>query len=193
MPATDPRQWTVDMVHSLPDDGNRYEVVEGTLLVSPAPSWLHQNAVGRLYALLLEYANAAAFHVLVAPAAVTWSPRTELQPDVLVVPFVEGRPPTRFEDAGVLVLAVEVVSPSSMRTDRFVKRREYQKRGVAEYWIVDPLGRSVERWRPEDDEPEILFESLAWQPDPEVAPLVLDLAAYFRVVHGELLSERPPR
>jgi hypothetical protein len=84
--------------------------------------------------------------------------------------------PSRFEDVGVLTLAVEVVSPSTMRVDRFVKRREYQTRGVPEYWIVDPTGRSVERWRPGDEEPDILFDTLAWQPNPDVAPLTIDLA-----------------
>jgi len=185
MPATHPGEWTVDMVHALPDDGNRYEVIEGELLVSPAPAWLHQGAVGRLYVLLLEYASRVGFHVLVAPAAVTWSSRTEVQPDVLAVPLVEGRLPARFEDVGVLTLAVEVLSPSTTRADRFVKRREYQKRGVPEYWIVDPVGRFVERWQPGDEEPDILFESLTWQPNPDAPPLVINLADYFHTVHGE--------
>lgn len=185
MPATDSREWTVAMVHSLPDDGNRYEVIDGMLLVSPAPAWLHQEAVGRLYVMLLSYVGGAGFHTLVAPAAVRWSPRTEAQPDVLVVPLVNARPPASFEDVGVLTLAVEVLSPSTTRADRFVKRREYQERRVAEYWIVDPVGRSMERWRPGDTRPEVLFDVLSWQPNPQVAPLVIDLAAYFRSVHGE--------
>jgi Uma2 family endonuclease len=185
MPATHGSEWTVEMVHALPDDGNRYEVIEGELLVSPSPTWLHQRAVGQLYVLLLEYASQAGHDVLVAPAAVTWSARTEVQPDVLAVPLVEGRMPSRFEDVGVLTLAVEVLSPSTMRVDRFVKRREYQKREVPEYWIVDPMGRLVERWRPADEEPDILFDSIAWQPNPDVAPLTIDLEAFFRSIHGE--------
>lgn len=185
MPAIDSRGWTVAMVHSLPDDGNRYEVIEGTLLVSPAPSLLHQSAVLELAALLLAYAKGAGLTVHVAPAAVTWSDRTEVQPDVLAIPLVDGRPAARFEDVGRLSLAVEVLSPTTLRADRFMKRREYQKRGVPEYWIVDPVGRSLERWRQQDEEPEILFETLSWQPNPDVSPLVIDLAAYFRSVHGE--------
>jgi len=185
MPAAHSSEWTVDMVHALPDDGNRYEVIEGELLVSPTPSLLHQSAVLHLAALLLPYARQAAVTVHVAPAAVTWSDRTEVQPDVLAIPLVNGRPAVRFEDAGVLLLAVEVLSPSTTRTDRFAKRRAYQKRGVPEYWIVDPVGRLVERWRPGDEEPDIFFDSLTWQPNPDVAPLMIDLGGYFRAVHGE--------
>jgi Uma2 family endonuclease len=177
--------WTVELVHELPDDGNRYEVLDGVLLVSPAPSLMHQRAVGRLYAILLPYVPSVGLEVLVAPAAVTWSERTELQPDVLALPLLNGKLAQRFEDVGVLGLAVEVLSPSTVRTDRFTKRREYQRRGVPEYWIVDPASRSVERWRPRDEDPEILLETLLWQPNPDTPALTIDLQAYFRAVHGE--------
>jgi len=177
--------WTVDKVHELPDDGNRYEVIDGVLLVSPAPSLTHQRAVLELGALLMPYVRSVGLEVLVAPVGVTWSATTEVQPDVLALPLLHGRLAERFEDVGVLALAVEVLSPSTMRTDRFVKRREYQRRGVPEYWIVDPAQRCVERWRPGDEDPEILFESLTWQPQSDVAGLTIDLAAYFRAVHGE--------
>ncbi len=173
------------MVHALPDDGNRYEVIDGELLVSPAPSLLHQAAVVELTILLSNYAKAAGLRVYVAPAAVTWSDRTELQPDVLAIPLAGGKPAKRFEDVGILTLAVEVLSPSTMRVDRSTKRREYQRRGVNEFWIVDPHARSIERWRPNDKEPEILFDTISWQPDPGIPPLVLDLAQYFREVHDE--------
>jgi hypothetical protein len=56
---------------------------------------------------------------------------------------------------------------------------------VPEYWIVDTALRCVERWRPGDEDPEILFDILTWQPQSDVAPLTIDLAAYFRAVHGE--------
>lgn len=184
MPA--PRtEWTVDMVHELPDDGNRYEVVRGTLLVSPSPTWLHQEAAVRLFMLLDPYARTAGLHVIIAPAAVTWSSDTEVQPDVFVVPLVNGRRPARFEEVGEVALAVEVLSPSTARADRFIKRRELQARGVPEYWIVDTANRLFERWRPGDEEPEILFESIEWQPKAEAPQLVIDLKSYFARVHGE--------
>ena len=82
--------WTVEMLHELPDDGNRYEILKGALLVSPAPSWLHQRAVGELHYLLKAHAAGLELQVLMAPAAVSWDPQTELQPDLLVVPSPSG-------------------------------------------------------------------------------------------------------
>ncbi len=84
-----------------------------------------------------------------------------------------------------LVLAVEVISPSSIRADRYIKRRLYQEEGVEEYWIVEPSMRVVERWRPADEEPEVVAQSLEWRTRQAGEPLVVDLAAYFRRVHGE--------
>ncbi len=129
--------------------------------------------------------RACALECLVAPAEVTFSPRRSVQPDLLVVPTIDGRGAARFEDVGRLVLAVEVISPSTARSDRHRKRKLYQSEAVPEYWIVDPAARFVERWRPGDEEPEILVESLSWQPDADRAPLVIDLAAYFRSVNWE--------
>jgi Uma2 family endonuclease len=155
------------------------------MLVSPSPAPVHQRAIAELFRLIDPYASRLGFEVFFAPAAITWSPNTEVQPDLLVVPDVAGQPIERFEEAQDLALAVEVLSASSLRADRFTKRREYQRRGVLEYWIIDPTGRSIERWRPIDEEPEILFERMPWQPRADSAPLVIDVARYFRSVHRE--------
>jgi Uma2 family endonuclease len=180
-PHTD---WTVEMVRALPDDGNRYEVIDGELLVSPSPSRLHQRAAGELFVILHAYLAGTDLEVLFAPFAVTWSARTEVQPDLLVAPSAHLRPLRYGEGASVLELVVEVLSPSSARTDRHRKRRLYQSQGVPEYWIVDPGSRLFERWRPGDEEPEVLLASLAWQPVAEREPLLIDLDAYFDAVHG---------
>ena len=192
MPAPPPivpdisrRDWTVEERNSLPDDGNRYEVVDGELLVTPAPTFRHQRAALRLAQLLAPYCDRLGIECVVAPADVTFSPRTVVEPDLFVIPLIDGRPASRFEDVGRLVLAVEVVSPASARADRYVKRRFYQSEGVPEYWIVDTSDRFVERWRPEDESPEIVTESLAWLPREDAEQLVIDLPAYFRQVHGE--------
>jgi Uma2 family endonuclease len=73
-----------------------------------------------------------------------------------------------------------VVSPSSARYDRGLKRRAYQRAGVSEYGTVDPEARIVERWRPGDQRPEILLYTLTWHPEQELEPLVLDLGLLFR-------------
>ncbi|HPV76951.1 MAG TPA: Uma2 family endonuclease [Gemmatimonadaceae bacterium] len=192
MPASPPllpdrsrRDWTVDEVRALPDDGNRYEVIDGELFVTPAPSWLHQQAAMEFLFLVRPYAHRCALDCYIAPAEVAFSPRRSVEPDLFVVPRMDGRRATHFEEVQRLVLAVEVISPSSARADRYRKRHLYQSEDVPEYWIVDPDARFVERWRPGDDAPEILVESLAWTPQEDVEPLVIDLAAYFRRVHGE--------
>ena len=192
MPASPPllpdrsrRDWTVDEVRALPDDGNRYEVIDGDLLVTPAPSWLHQQAAMEFLFLVRPYAHRCALDCYIAPAEVAFSPRRSVEPDLFVVPRMDGRRATHFEEVQRLVLAVEVISPSSARADRYRKRHLYQSEDVPEYWIVDPDARFVERWRPGDDAPEIVVESLAWTPQEDVEPLVIDLAALFRRVHGE--------
>jgi Uma2 family endonuclease len=192
MPASPPllpdrsrRDWTVDEVRALPDDGNRYEVIDGELLVTPAPSWLHQQAAMEFLFLVRPYAHRCALDCYIAPAEVAFSPRRSVEPDLFVVPRMDGRRATHFEEVQRLVLAVEVISPSSARADRYRKRHLYQSEDVPEYWIVDPDARFVERWRPGDDAPEIVVESLAWTPQEDVEPLVIDLAALFRRVHGE--------
>ena len=186
MPAITKRtDWTVEEVHAIPDDGNRVEVLDGELLVTPAPSWVHQDVVLEFVKWLVPYVDAVGMRLLFAPAGVAWGPRTELQPDIFVFPQLLGRRAQRFEDVGLLTLAIEVVSPSSARADRFSKRREYQRRGVAEYWIADPEARLVERWRPQDDKPEVLFERLVWQPREDQPALVIDLAELFHRVYGD--------
>jgi len=184
--ATPQKLWTVEEVHALPEDGNRYEVVDGELLVTPAPSWRHGTAskllLVRLHAYATEQGVGDVYH---APADVPYGPRTAVQPDLFAVPLVGGRRPRTWEEAGRLLLAVEVLSPRSARADRIVKRRLYQREGVPEYWIVDVDARLVERWRPEDERPELLAETIEWRPDPARPPLVIDLAAYFAEVVGE--------
>lgn len=177
-PRTD---WTLEEVHALPDDGYRYELLDGELLVSPSPSFAHQRVLAALYDLIRAYVKELpGYEVMFAPAAVTFSARRELQPDLLVLPLVDGRKVEKFTDVGRLLLAVEVLSPSTARNDRYKKRAAYQQEGVPEYWIVDPAARLVERWRPSDTEPDVLLTTLDWQPVPGRLSLVLNLVGLFR-------------
>ena len=186
MPAQ-PTEWTVEMVRALPDDGNRYEVIDGELYVTPAPNWTHQRAVMELVLLLAPYARQHAVgDVYIAPADVMFGPRNIVEPDLFVVPLVNGASPRTWEDVGRLLLSVEVLSPSTIRTDHGRKRELYQRKNVPEYWIVDVDERRVYRWRPNDVEPETLSSTLDWQPDRLTDPLIIDLPRYFARVIGTL-------
>ncbi len=179
MPAPVPaKEWTLEMLHALPDDGNRYELVDGELLVSPSPALPHQRVVGELFLVLGPWVRLHALEVLPAPSAITFSVRRELQPDLFVVPFVDGARIQDPRDLVRLVLAIEVVSPSTARHDRITKRRVYMEEGVAEYWIVDPDGRTVERWRRGEDRPEVVDTILSWTL-PGGPTLEIDLEAMF--------------
>ena len=177
--------WTTDMVRALPDDGKRYEVIDGELFVTPAPTWSHQRAAFSVAKLLSGYLDQHQIgDVIVAPAEVLVAGDVKVEPDVFVVPLVDGRKPASWQEAARLLLVIEILSPSTARADRHVKRRLYQRERVPEYWVVDVDARLVERWRVDDERPEILAEALHWTPDPARAPLVIDLAAYFREVTG---------
>ncbi len=179
------RTWTRDQVFALPDDGNRYELVAGELLVTPAPRSLHQDTVLALYDRVAPFVRRYGLgHVSVAPADLELRPGEIYQPDLFVVPLVDGRRPRAWPEYRRPLLVVEVSSPTTARYDRVVKRPAYQDAGVAEYWIVDLDARLVERWRPGDARPEILTERLEWQPAGAPEPLVLKLPAWF----GDLLD-----
>jgi Uma2 family endonuclease len=177
-----PGEWTVEAWRQLPDDGQRYEVIDGVLYVTPAPRALHQEAVRRLVLLLSRYLDGTdAGHVMLSPAEIALTRARVVQPDVFVAPLVLGRPPREWDEISRLVLAVEVLSPSTASRDRTTKRCVYQQH-ADEYWIVDLDARIIERWRPADTRPEILETTLEWQPAGADTPLTLNLPAFFRDV-----------
>jgi len=187
MPATtDQRYWTPDDVWALPDDGNRYECIDGALLVTPSPGTPHQRVLGRLYLLVAPYVMAQRLgEALFAPADIRLHVDNLVQPDLFVVPPDDtGAVVPSWREVHTLLLAVEVLSPSTARYDRALKRRYYQRAGVSEYWVVDATSHLVERWRPADERPEIRNETLHWQPIGATEPLVIDLEALFRNAGG---------
>jgi Uma2 family endonuclease len=155
------RPLTIDDLEQMPDDGHRYELLDGTLLVSPAPGWSHQDVVGNVY-IVLRQACTSGHRVLLAPFAVTFGTQdTELQPDVLVARYGDL---TAKNLPAAPVLAVEVRTPSTALVDLNLKKAAYERFGVASYWILDPehpslvayelrRGRYVETARAEGDEP----------------------------------------
>ncbi|MGH7529162.1 MAG: Uma2 family endonuclease [Gemmatimonadales bacterium] len=173
-------RWTAEMVRALPDDGNRYEVIGGALCVTPAPSPDHQRAVAALLVPLAQFVKAHRLgDALTSPADIEFDEEDLVQPDVLVAPLVDGRRPKQWSDIKTLLLAVEVLSPSTARADRTIKRRLFQRVAVPEYWIVDVEARLVERWRPGDGRPEILTDALTWRPAGAPDALGIDLPTLF--------------
>lgn len=179
-------EWTAERALALPEDGKRYEVLDGVLAVTPAPSWRHQDVSGVLWQALQTYVREHRIgRAIAAPADVIFSSRRLLQPDLFVVPDVDGRPPERWEDVRHLLLAIEILSPSTARHDRHTKRGIYMTEHVDEYWIVDTEARLIERWRHGESRPEVCAEALEWSPAEGRTPLVVDLGALFRAAFGE--------
>ena len=177
MPAM--QYYTAEMVRSLPEDGNRYETVHGELLVTPAPRALHQRVQLRLLLELGNYLRDQPIGELYAsPADISWTVDTLVQPDLFVVEISEARTLdwTRMQ---TLMLAVEVLSPSSARADRFTKRRLYQEQRIPLYWVVDCDAESVEVWTPEALFPVVEKERLIWRPEGAALPCIIELAEIF--------------
>jgi Uma2 family endonuclease len=164
MPAAPPDVTTIEELLALPADGLRHELLDGVHVVTPAPALFHQFMVRELMALFIPTLQGQdRFHLLSSPADIVLGARTLVQPDVFVIERQPGKPLRRWEDVGVPVLAIEILSPTTAPRDRGAKRRIYQRAGVAEYWIVDLDARLIERWRPGDERPEILDARLVWQ------------------------------
>jgi Uma2 family endonuclease len=140
---------TVEDYQSFPDDGQRHELIDGEHVVTAAPSAHHQRVLLRL-ARALEDAAGGAGEVLVSPIDVTLSRHDVLQPDVLWVGPGRLALVQRGVD-GPPDLAVEILSPSSVRTDELRKRQRYEVFGVAELWIVDPESEVVRVYRREGE------------------------------------------
>ena len=179
MPVT--RHFTAADLATMPDDGQRYELVHGELLVSPSPSGWHQMMVTRLFAALLPHLQAGglADQLITAPADVTFTSDTVLEPDLFVADTSALLRSGQWTDVTDLFLVVEVISPSSVRADRLLKRSVYQAHGIPQYWIVDRDLRQVEVWTPDAQEPVIVRDQLVWRHAALTSDCVIDLVRLF--------------
>ena len=196
MPATH-RRWTTVDVRALMDESRpwpRYELIGGELLVTPAPDAQHQFAISELLLILGAYVDRGGVGVAVtSPADLELVPGSISQPDIFVVPFAstpsaEGG--TSWAFVRSLLLAVEVISPSSVRSDRVEKRDHYMDAGVPEYWVVDLDARVVERWTAPQETPEVLRDELRWRPAGAERALVMHLPDVFDVIFRKLTLTR---
>lgn len=141
-----PGYWTFEDYLRLPDDGQRYEVLRGSLYVTPAPAYDHQFPVTKLTSFLDVFVTKRDLGVLlVAPFDVRLPRRLAdpVEPDLVF--FRKGNEPQSGDKyfVGVPDLVIEVLSPKSRRVDGGTKLEIYQEAGIPEYWLVDPLSRTV--------------------------------------------------
>lgn len=131
---------------TMPEDGHRYELIDGILIVSPAPRIRHQDVVGSLH-LLLHASISPPLKVLMAPVDVVLAESTVIQPDLLVADVASF---TEIDLPGPPLLAVEVLSPSTRNVDLLLKKERLQRAACAHYWVVDPDEPSITAWALDD-------------------------------------------
>lgn len=144
---TGPEQgnWTYVDYAAIPDDGKRYQIVDGVLFMSPSPTRWHQQTAGRIFRYLADYSEEQKMgEVYIAPFDVELAPKTVVQPDVLVVLTAHLERITDSRVIGAPDLVVEVASPGTTRFDRRQKQNAYARAGVPEYWIADPTTQTLE-------------------------------------------------
>lgn len=184
MPAAVRHRWTAAEVRSLQDESHawpRYELIGGELYVTSAPSVWHQKAVMELVRRLLDYLERYPFaDVLTSPADIELEEESVVQPDVFVFPRIDpGIEKPAWTEIKSLYLAIEVISPSSVHADRVVKRDQYMRMPVDEYWVVDLDGRQVERWFSGRPNVQVERSMMTWQLKGADHPITIDLPKLF--------------
>jgi Uma2 family endonuclease len=160
--STPAKEWTLEELHSLPDDGNTYELVRGELFVTPPPAVSHEQIVARLTRILVPFVAAHDIGDVYYPRAVVQFQGSQVEPDLMV------RPPHPDPDGGWAAwpapfLVIEIISPSTRRRDHEQKKSLYLSAGVAEYWIVDPEERTVRVVRPGEAD-RVERSRVEWRP-----------------------------
>ncbi|WP_199615931.1 Uma2 family endonuclease [Paenibacillus alkalitolerans] len=151
---------TYEVYAAMPEDGQRYEIVDGVLeMLSPGPSTSHQ-AVGGELEYVLKQSCKSDYVIYDAPLDVILSETDVRQPDIIMIHRSRLHILTPRGVEGVPDLVVEIVSPGSRKRDKVDKLKTYAKYGVAEYWIVDPDARTMEQFVLRDGSFELhnLFE-----------------------------------
>ena len=177
-PHPDRTVWTVADLERLPDDGNRYEILHGELLVTPLPSNGHQGVSMRLARRVANWCHDHTGWATRAPGGVYISETTWLEPDIAVYPSPEYLD-LPWQQMPPPVLVVEVLSRSTQKRDRHRKRPAYLSHGVAEVWLVDKRSRAIERWTAASEFPETHHGSITWVPEANQQALVISADELF--------------
>lgn len=143
-----PIPMTIREYRLLPEDGRRWELVDGEFVMTPAPSTKHQRVSRKLqYELMTQLERTGLAEVINAPIDVVFDDVNVVQPDLVIVASARTSIITERAVEGPPDVLVEILSPTSVDRDRHLKRRLYAHFGVREYWIVDPLRGFLEAYR----------------------------------------------
>jgi len=174
--ATLDKRWTLEELHRLPDDGNRYEVVRGELFVTPAPRRSHEIILARLHEILASFVRANNLGLIFHRAIIRFD-ESQVEPD-LVVQQAHAIAEVNWDTAPTPNLAVEVQSDVTRRRDLGVKRQLYLAAGIPEYWVVDEDTKSVRVIR--NGMPDVVVtDAMRWPPVAVAETLVFEVVSLF--------------
>lgn len=179
-----PTGWTYSEYARLPDDGNKYEVIDGEVFVTPAPTPNHQRVATTLFFELRHYVERYGLGEMLWDVDLLFVSGQFLRPDMLFVPTSERDRVTDRGMEGVPGLVVEVLSPSTASVDRVRKPRRYADFGVPAYWVVDPWDRMVLEYELSRGQVDGVPypDRVEWRPDPAAPALELDVPPLFRSI-----------
>jgi Uma2 family endonuclease len=174
-------EWTLEELHRLPDDGNKYELVRGELFVTPAPSAAHERLAVVLTEILTDYARRENLGRVFHPRAVVRFQGSEVEPDIMVREWTTA--PVDWAEQPVPILVVEILSDITRRRDLGSKKDFYHDVGVPTYWIVDGDTRTIRTIQPPHED-VVRTDTLVWHPAGTAEPLTLDIPSVFRDALG---------
>jgi Uma2 family endonuclease len=151
---------TYDDYRDLPNDRNRYEILDGELSVTPAPSTKHQRISGRLYLILAHHVLANQLgDIYAAPTDLILAPTTVVQPDLLFIGTDRRGIVTERAIEGSPTLVIEILSVTTRRMDRQTKAQLYAKHEVPHYWLIDPDQQTLEAYELAGDQYNLVFNA----------------------------------
>lgn len=171
------KAWTIDDLYRLPDDGNRYEVLHGELYVTPPPSSDHATVIARLNRILMPFVDRHGLGLIFMNHPVIQAGESHVEPDLIV--RQPPAPKSKWKDAPIPILVVEVLSPGTWRRDVGPKRDFYVNEvRVPDYWIIDEERRQVTLARP-DTRDRVITDRFEWSPAGTNASLAINLDDLF--------------
>lgn len=175
--------WTPTDLDRLPDDGNTYEVIDGELFVTPAPSPVHEVLAAALQELLQPYVRLEQLGRVYMAKSVIQTKKSQVEPDLMV--RKTPRPiPEKWPAMPTPILVVEVLSGITRQRDQAEKRAFYLRTGVAEYWIVNRWDRTIQVITANAD--VVVDTQFVWHPNGANTALVIDVSEFFRSVLGPI-------